>query len=204
MKKLLFVAAIVLAACGGKSTRDTLKPGQKQHVRLDPVNPKAMLDFEAAMRAMRLGGPEASETAKGRLKDAIEKDKNLWEAWHNLGIIALRDGDDAVAVDAFDHALAINKDHNESLLARAEAATSLDPGPLDPRACARAEILDRHAAIVRGERRMPARQQRLVGEHHVRRHGPSDHDRSIRMQGGDPQSEARVVEEQLAVRHVRS
>ena len=47
MKKLLFVAAIVLAACGGKSTRDTLKPGQKQHVRLDPVNPKAMLDFES-------------------------------------------------------------------------------------------------------------------------------------------------------------
>ncbi|HEY4180416.1 MAG TPA: tetratricopeptide repeat protein [Kofleriaceae bacterium] len=121
MKKLVLFAALALAACGGSSQRETLKPGQKQHVRLDPVNPKAMIDFEAAMRAFRLGGPEASETAKARLKDAVEKDKNLWEAWHNLGIIALRDGDDSEAVDDFDHALAINKDHNETLLSRAEA-----------------------------------------------------------------------------------
>ena len=38
------------------------------------------------MRALRLGGPEAHETAKARLKAALEIDGKLWEAWHDLGV----------------------------------------------------------------------------------------------------------------------
>jgi len=120
VKKLLFLVVLAMAACGGNAA-GRITPGQREKVKLDPVNPKALKDFEAAMRAMRVGGPEASETAKARLKDAIAKDGKLWEAWHNLGIIAFQDGEDAGAIDAFNHALQINKGHAETLLARAEA-----------------------------------------------------------------------------------
>lgn len=118
MKKL--VVLVVLAACGGSAVRN-IGPGGKKVVKLDPVNPKAAREFEAAMRAMRLGGPESNETAKARLKAALEIDPKLWEAWHDLGVIAWKDGEDAAAVDAFTKALAIKKDHMPTLLARAEA-----------------------------------------------------------------------------------
>ena len=119
MRAALFLA-IALAACGSTAVRN-IGPGGKKVVKLDPVNPKAQREFEAAMRAMRLGGPEAGETAKARLKAALEIDPKLWEAWHDLGVIAFKDGDDDVAIDAFSKALAIKKDHMPTLLARAEA-----------------------------------------------------------------------------------
>lgn len=121
MKNLLvIVAALSLGACGQSATRN-IGPGGKKVVKLDPVNPKAAREFEAAMRAMRLGGPESSETAKARLKSALEIDPKLWEAWHDLGVIAWKDGEDTAAVEAFTKALAIKKDHMPTLLARAEA-----------------------------------------------------------------------------------
>ncbi|MBL9014381.1 MAG: tetratricopeptide repeat protein [Myxococcales bacterium] len=117
---LLLAAAVSLGACGQSATRN-IGPGGKKVVKLDPVNPKAAREFEAAMRAMRLGGPESGETAKARLKAALEIDPKLWEAWHDLGVIAWRDGEDTAAVEAFTRALAIKKDHMPTLLARAEA-----------------------------------------------------------------------------------
>ena len=73
------------------------------------------------MRAMRVGGPEAQDTAKVRLKAALDSDKTLWEAWHDLGVIAYKEGDDDAAIDAFGKALKIKAGHTPSLLARAEA-----------------------------------------------------------------------------------
>ena len=112
--------ALALAACGG-GAKVKAKTGPGVVKKLDPVNPKAAKAFENAMRAMRLGGPEAQETAKARLKEAIAIDAKLWEAHHDLGVIALRDGEDDAAVEHFTRALAIKQNHTPSLLGRAEA-----------------------------------------------------------------------------------
>jgi len=116
----ILLAAVALGACGG-SSKSGARPARGVTRRLDPVNPKAAKAFENAMRALRLGGPEAHETAKARLKEALAADPKLWEAYHDLGVIAYRDGEDDTAIDHFTKALAINKTHMPSLLARAEA-----------------------------------------------------------------------------------
>ena len=120
MKYLLIGLLVAGAACGA-SAKNRLEPKGRQVNHLSKVDPKAAKEFEAAMRAMRLGGPEANETAKARLKAALAIDNKLWEAWHDLGVIAYKDGDDDIAVDAFTKSLAINKGHTPTLLARAEA-----------------------------------------------------------------------------------
>jgi tetratricopeptide (TPR) repeat protein len=120
MRSLVLFGALLLAGCG-HSSATKIGPGGKTVVKLDPVNPKAQREFEAAMRAMRLGGPDASDTAKARLKAALEIDGKLWEAWHDLGVLSYKDGEDDVAIDAFTKALAANPGHTPTLLARAEA-----------------------------------------------------------------------------------
>jgi Tfp pilus assembly protein PilF len=115
------IALLVLAACGGSGSASRIGPRGRAVARLDPVNPKAAKEFESAMRALRLGGPEQFETAKARLKAALDADPKLWEAWHDLGVIAYREGDDEAAVGHFSRALAIKTDHTPTLLARAEA-----------------------------------------------------------------------------------
>ena len=121
MRSHLLVALLVaIAACGGSSVSRIGPKGSKQ-AKLDPVNPKAQREFEAAMRATRLGGPEANETAKARFKAALEIDSKLWEAWHNLGVISFKDGEDEAAIEAFGKALLIKRDHMPTLLGRAEA-----------------------------------------------------------------------------------
>jgi tetratricopeptide (TPR) repeat protein len=119
--RLVLVLALV-AACGGSSATRRIGPGGKgKAAKLEKVNPKAAKEFEAAMRALRLGGPEANETAKARLKAAVELDGKLWEAWHDLGVLAYKDGEDEAAIDAFTRSLAINHGHTPTLLGRAEA-----------------------------------------------------------------------------------
>ena len=120
MKTTAILLAVALAACGSRQT-GTGGPGGRKAAKLDPVNPKALKQFESAMRALRIGGPEARDAAKSRLKDALEIDGKLWEGWHNLGVIAFKDGEDDAAIDAFSKALAINSTHTPTLLARAEA-----------------------------------------------------------------------------------
>jgi len=113
---------IVLAACGGGGgKRSTLGAGTTAKQHRDPVKPAAAKEFEAAMRAIRLGGPEADETARARLRSAVKEDGTLWEAWYDLGAIAWREGDDDEAIDDYSKALAIDHNHTSVLLARAEA-----------------------------------------------------------------------------------
>jgi tetratricopeptide (TPR) repeat protein len=111
----------LLVACGGPSIKERTTPEGRKIVRLEKVNPKAQKEFDAAMRAMRLGGPEAMETAKARLKAALDIDPKIWEAWHDIGVISFKDGDDEGAILAFSKALDINRSHTPTLLARAEA-----------------------------------------------------------------------------------
>ncbi len=120
MRRLALLA--ILAACHGGNTRTVGGGGGRQAVhKRDPINAKAAKEFDNAMRAVRLGGPEANETARARLKAAVEADGSLWEAWHDLGVLAYKDGDDDEAITDFTKALAINKSHTPTLLARAEA-----------------------------------------------------------------------------------
>ena len=120
MRRLAIAAAFGLTACGSGSAA-RIGPAGRTVTRLDPVNPKAAKEFDSAMRALRLGGPEAYDTAKARLKSALDNDRNLWEAWHDLGVIAYKEGEDDAAIGHFTKALAINKQHAPTLLARAEA-----------------------------------------------------------------------------------
>jgi tetratricopeptide (TPR) repeat protein len=115
------LGALGLAACGGGGQRTVSRTTAPAANKREPINPKAAREFEGAMRALRVGGPEAQDTAKGRLKAAVEADATLWEGWHDLGVIAYREGDDDAAVDAFGKALKIKPGHTPTLLARAEA-----------------------------------------------------------------------------------
>jgi Tfp pilus assembly protein PilF len=116
------VLCVALAACGGASGKRQVAgtgPALKQH--RDPVKPAAQKEFEAAMRAIRLGGPEADETARARLRSALKIDSTIWEAWYDLGALAWREGEDDEAIDDYGKALAIDRNHTTILLARAEA-----------------------------------------------------------------------------------
>jgi tetratricopeptide (TPR) repeat protein len=118
---LVLTSLVALAgACGGSAV-SRIGPGQAKVVKLDPVNPKAAKEFESAMRALRLGGPEARETARARLEAALRVDGKLWEAWHDLGALAAQDGEDEAAIEAYTKALSIYPTHTATLLARAEA-----------------------------------------------------------------------------------
>jgi len=119
----LALAAVLAAcvACGGGTRHADTAAARPSSSRRDPINPKAAKEFEGAMRALRVGGPEAHDTAKARLKAAVEIDGTLWEAWFDLGVMSYKDGDDDAAIDAFGRALKIKQRHTASLLARAEA-----------------------------------------------------------------------------------
>ena len=120
--QLVLAVAAALGACGGSGgKRQVAGTGPTGKHQRDQVKPEARRDFEAAMRAIRLGGPEADETARARLRSAVKSDPSIWEAWYDLGAIAWREGDDDEAIDDYGKALAIDRNHTTILLARAEA-----------------------------------------------------------------------------------
>lgn len=111
-----------LAACGGGASKRTVTgAGGTAVVKRDPVKPAAAKEFEAGLRAMRLGGAEAPATAKARFQEALRLDPSLWEAWHDLGVLAYSEGLDDEAIASFGKALAGNPGHVQSQLGRAEA-----------------------------------------------------------------------------------
>ncbi|MEZ4404298.1 MAG: tetratricopeptide repeat protein [Kofleriaceae bacterium] len=132
--RLVISAALVAGACGGSTaTRRIQSTGPRPQVQLDPVKPEARREFDAAMRALRLGGPEAPATAAARLAAAVEIDGQLWEAWHDLGVLRSSAGDDDAALAAFDKALSVNPASVPTRLARAEARRAAGK-PKDARA----------------------------------------------------------------------
>ncbi len=121
------VALCSLSGCGGTTgtTRRTQSKSDADEVVRAPVKAGAVKEFEAGLRAMRVGGPEGVATAKSRFDAALAIDGKLWEAWHNLGFLAVEAGDDANAVAAFSKSLEINSHNVSSRLARAEAQRRL-------------------------------------------------------------------------------
>lgn len=122
----IIALSLLLVACGGGGGKRNIKAtGPRVAPKLDPVKPQARREFEAALRALRLGGPEAVETARARFEAAVEIDGKLWEGWHDLGVLRAQDGDDDGAVTAFDRSLSINPAHAPTRLARAESQRRL-------------------------------------------------------------------------------
>ena len=107
--------ALALVACGGPSVKHRIgSTGPAAAPKLDPVKPAAMKEFDAGLRALRLGGTDANATARKRFEAAVAIDGSLWEAWHDLGVIAAADGDDDGAIKAFGKALEVNPAHTPS------------------------------------------------------------------------------------------
>ena len=121
MRYAIAALGLACAACGGAAKQQKTQTAQTAANKRDPINPKAAKEFEGAMRALRVGGPEAKETARARLKVALEIDPTLWEGWHDLGVLAFKEGDDDAAIDAFNRALRLKPGHIPIVLARAEA-----------------------------------------------------------------------------------
>ena len=98
----LALVTAATAGCGNGSQRRTLPSGNKIAApKLAAVKPAAIKEFDAAMRSLGLGGPEAATRAKERFRAAVDIDGTLWEAWHNLGTLAFDEGDDEAAIEAF-------------------------------------------------------------------------------------------------------
>jgi Tfp pilus assembly protein PilF len=112
-------ALVLVLACGGPGRGAPATPAATP--KLPRAKPEALVQFDAAMRAMRLGGPEAHDQAMPRLERAVKVDPSLWEAWHDLGVIQFERGDDDAAAEAFGRALAVNPASIATLLGRAEA-----------------------------------------------------------------------------------
>jgi tetratricopeptide (TPR) repeat protein len=85
------------------------------------VAPSALKEFDAGMRALRLGGSGSLDRAAERLAEAARLDPKFAEAWHNLGVVRVRQGDDRAATLAFTSALPRSADPAATRLARAES-----------------------------------------------------------------------------------
>lgn len=120
MRRLLVLLAL-LVACGGGGTRTAGGRTKRQTPKLPPVKQDALTQFDAGMRALKLGGAESLETALPRFERAVDIDPTLWEGWYNLGIVRFQQGDDEAAAEAFGRAIDINPAYIPAVLGRAEA-----------------------------------------------------------------------------------
>jgi tetratricopeptide (TPR) repeat protein len=150
---------LAAAACGGGQHVAAQGHATPKAPVLPKADPEAVREFRAAVRAMRLGGPDAAAKAEQRLRAAVARDARMWEGWYDLGIVLFAEGDDEGAADAFGRALAVNPAHTPALLGRAEAYRRAgDPkraradyqevvrrSPNDPQAYARAASLLRES-----------------------------------------------------------
>ena len=140
----LFAIACAASGCGGRGSAGT-RPAAVSAPKLAPANPEAVREFDIAMGALRrgsdLGGPEGNRRAEAHLRSAVKRDPRLWEAWHNLGAVLYRRGDDEGAAEAFSRALALRPAHLPALAARADYESALRTAPGNPAMRARAASL---------------------------------------------------------------
>lgn len=162
----LLAAALLCAlpACGGGAKRAPTGPKKVETPKLPPVKPAALREFDAGLRALRLGGPRAYERAQPRLEKAVEIDGTLWEAWHNLGTIHFAEGRDDQAITAYSSAVKVNPASSASILGRAEArrrAGKFDEALADYREIVtrkpdNAQVRVRTASMLRGQGKLDA------------------------------------------------
>lgn len=104
---------LLVSACGSGLQ---VKPGGGVKAAQVPnAVPEAQLVFEEGMRQFAIG-PKSWGAAKETLTRAIKLDKNLYEAWHNIGVIEGQLGNWNGSAAAFDHALDVQPACRGSLL----------------------------------------------------------------------------------------
>jgi tetratricopeptide (TPR) repeat protein len=130
---ITFGAFAAFGACGGAASQQRITKvragGGAEQPRLPPVATEATTAFDEGMRWLRAADVkkranerrEALDKAATAFRRAVDADPNVWEAWHNLGVIHFADGDDDAATDAFGLAIKVNPAHIAALLGRAEA-----------------------------------------------------------------------------------
>jgi Tfp pilus assembly protein PilF len=117
----LALAISAAIGCGPGVAKRSRTTNNRQDVVRTPVKAGAVKEFEAGLRELRIGGATARGNAKAKFEAAVAIDPALWEAWHNLGFLAVDNGDDNAAIAAFGKAIAIDDRNVTSRLARAEA-----------------------------------------------------------------------------------
>jgi tetratricopeptide (TPR) repeat protein len=97
-------------------------PGAKQAEipKLPPAKPEAVEALKDAARLWRLG-PGNYERALERLKDAIEIDPGLWEAWYDAGYLELQRHHTDEAIASLEKALSILPTHGPTVAALGQA-----------------------------------------------------------------------------------
>ncbi len=110
---LISLCALLLVGCG--STQK-----QAEVPKLPPAKPEAVEALKDAARLVRLG-PGNQERALERLKDAVEIDPGLWEAWYDAGWIELSRHHTDEAIAALEKAQGILPTHAPTVQALAQA-----------------------------------------------------------------------------------
>ncbi|MEO6420723.1 MAG: tetratricopeptide repeat protein [Polyangiaceae bacterium] len=89
MKRVVvLIVSTMLSACGGGGSQ---KAAAAVVVGLPPANPQAVTLMVQGVQAAK--EPNGRERAIGLLREAINQDKNLWEARYDLGIVLASGGD---------------------------------------------------------------------------------------------------------------
>src|SRR5215813_10191868 len=94
---VLAAALAVLSGCGGHTQTHTTAPDQAAVAsapagkaaakpKKDAPQSPGLRDFDAGLRALKLGGPEANQRAAESFQRAVDADPTLWEAWYDLGV----------------------------------------------------------------------------------------------------------------------
>lgn len=125
MKRAL-IFLLLLSGCGARMlSREKTTPGPQ--VALPAAKPQARVHFEEGLRLM--DDPTAAERAAAAFLAATKADPNLYEAWHDLGIVQARQGRWDAAATSFGRALEVQPGSRKTLLALAEAyLRSKSPG----------------------------------------------------------------------------
>src|SRR4051812_8488013 len=112
MRRTLLIA-LVVAGCGPAAK-------QAEIPKLPPAKPEAVEALKDAARLVRLGAGN-QERALERLKDAVEIDPQLWEAWYDTGWLELGRHHTDEAIAALEKAQSILPTHAPTAMALAQA-----------------------------------------------------------------------------------
>lgn len=107
------LALCLVAGCGSTHKQAELP-------RLPPAKPEAVEALKDAARLVRLG-PANQERALERLKDAVELDPQLWEAWYDAGVLELGRHHTDEAIAGLEKARSILPTHAPTIAALAQA-----------------------------------------------------------------------------------
>jgi tetratricopeptide (TPR) repeat protein len=109
----LALLAVGLAGCASA-------PKQVEVPKLPPAKPEAIEALKDAARLVRLGSGNY-DRALERLKDAIDLDAGLWEAWYDTGYLELLRHREAEAIPPLEKAHSIFPSHLPTVQALADA-----------------------------------------------------------------------------------